>query len=553
MPVGRVLLVLGGLALGAALSAGLAAGPAAAQEQEGTTAERVSAGERFGTAANIATATFDQAAVAILATGEDFPDALTASFAAGAVEGPILLTAGDQVPDATWQALEELAVETVVLIGGIGAISDGVEQQLEAEGYLVERVAGADRFATAVQVATRFGPEIDIGWVDGDRVAILASGTQFADALSAGPLAAAAKLPLFLTERDAPNELVTLALEDLRIRRIIVVGGESAVSEEVVAYYEQDYEVERMSGPTRTATAATVAENLVQRFGIFSNERVLLARGDAFPDALAASVHAASLGAPILLTATPNVLSRDTSSWLASQCPEIGLVRAVGGGAAVRSQTLASAVSAAETCLADPEVVSSFTTPLTPGQARNTNIHLAADYIDGTVIAPGTTFSLNQGIGPRTTARGFVANGFIDGDGDLISAVGGGVSQMATTFVNAAWFAGIDILQHRPHTIYFQRYPMCREATIIWGSLDVVVRNDSPYDIRISTSYTNSSVTVSLVSIPWAEVESWTGQPYNVEGVGGAFSVNCGRTIRYPDGSSTSESYSWRYREGYPG
>jgi hypothetical protein len=199
------------------------------------------------------------------------------------------------------------------------------------------------------------------------------------------------------------------------------------------------------------------------------------------------------------------------------------------------------------------EIVSSFTTPLTPGQARNTNIHLAADYIDGDVIPVGGTYSLSRGIGPRTTARGFVPNGFISG-GELISAVGGGVSQMGTTFVNAAWESGIQIDQFRPHSIYFTRYPMCREATLSGTVLDVVVTNDSPHDVTIRTSYSQSQITVSFVSVPWASVSSWTGSPRNVVGgVGGAFSVSCGRTVSYPDGTARSESFSWRYNEGYPG
>lgn len=199
-----------------------------------------------------------------------------------------------------------------------------------------------------------------------------------------------------------------------------------------------------------------------------------------------------------------------------------------------------------------PTVVSSFTTPLVPGQPRNHNIARAAELIDGDVIAPGAVFSLNEAIGPRTPDRGFVTNGFIDSSGDVVSVVGGGVSQVSTTVMNAAWDAGIDI-SFRPHTIYFPRYPMCREATIVWGQLDMVLVNDSPHDIIIDTSTSESAITVRFYSAPWASVESWIGAPYNVGGAGGPFTVDCGRTITYPDGTTTTEQHSWRYNSGYPG
>jgi len=200
-----------------------------------------------------------------------------------------------------------------------------------------------------------------------------------------------------------------------------------------------------------------------------------------------------------------------------------------------------------------PRVVSTFTTPLESGAARSVNIRRALELIDGDVIAPGATYSLDQAIGPRTSARGFLTNGFIS-DGELTSVLGGGVSQSAVTFLNAAWFAGIDIVSFRPHSIYFTRYPMCREATISRNRIDLVVRNDSPYPITVDTASTATSATVRFVSRPWARVRSSIGAPTNiVGGVGGAFTVSCSRTITYPDGRSTTENYRWRYSQGYPG
>jgi hypothetical protein len=199
-----------------------------------------------------------------------------------------------------------------------------------------------------------------------------------------------------------------------------------------------------------------------------------------------------------------------------------------------------------------PVAVGSFTTPLVPGQARNVNITRAAELIDGAALDPEEPFSLNAAIGERTVDRGFVGNGFIS-EGETVSAVGGGVSQVATTFLNAAWFAGVRLDSFRPHTIYFPRYPMCREATIVWDALDLVVTNDSPHQLTIVTSVTSTALTISLFGVPWASVDSWTGEPYDTDLAGGPFRVDCGRELTYPDGSVGTERYSWAYSAGFPG
>lgn len=193
--------------------------------------------------------------------------------------------------------------------------------------------------------------------------------------------------------------------------------------------------------------------------------------------------------------------------------------------------------------------VSTFTTRLTPGQSRNTNIRRAVAIIDGDVILPGEQYSLNEGIGERTPDRGFVENGFIL-DGELTSTVGGGISQVATTFVNAAWFSGIKLMRFQPHSFYFSRYPEGREATLSWNQVDVVVENDSPYPILIATSASDSAVTISFWSSPWAEVETFTSPRYNVRPgrVRPGFTVDFGRTITYPDGTSRDDTYTHTYR-----
>ena len=141
--------------------------------------------------------------------------------------------------------------------------------------------------------------------------------------------------------------------------------------------------------------------------------------------------------------------------------------------------------------------VSSFTTEYPSGQQRVKNIHRGADLLNNTVVEPGQVFSLNQTIGPRTEARGFVTAP-VFAEGEFFDDFGGGVSQLATTTYNAAFFAGYQDVTHQPHTIYISRYPPGREATVNYGAIDLQFRDDSPHGILIRTYYSDTSVTVAL-------------------------------------------------------
>jgi vancomycin resistance protein YoaR len=141
--------------------------------------------------------------------------------------------------------------------------------------------------------------------------------------------------------------------------------------------------------------------------------------------------------------------------------------------------------------------VSTFTTMHQPGQPRVRNIHRAADLLRGQVVKPGERFSLNDAIGPRTPARGFVTAPVIT-RGEFSQDVGGGVSQVATTFFNAVFFGGYRIVSHQPHSYYIKRYPMGREATVSLPAPDLVFVNDSRAGILIHTSYTGTAITVTF-------------------------------------------------------
>ena len=142
------------------------------------------------------------------------------------------------------------------------------------------------------------------------------------------------------------------------------------------------------------------------------------------------------------------------------------------------------------------------------------NIRRAAKLLDGTVIPSGSRFSMNRALGKRTIRRGFVPAPMISG-GRLVNSVGGGISQVATALYNAAFFGGLTLVAHTPHSFYISRYPMGREATISWGGPELVFGNDWSAPVRMRLTATATAITVKLYSQrAGRKVKAWTGRPY---------------------------------------
>jgi len=213
------------------------------------------------------------------------------------------------------------------------------------------------------------------------------------------------------------------------------------------------------------------------------------------------------------------------------------------------------------------EQVSEFTTFHACCQSRVTNIQQMARTVDGLIVAPGETFSLNEFVGRRTRAKGYVGGGAIL-NGEYIDAVGGGVSQFTTTMYNAAFFGGYAIPDHKAHSYYISRYPVGREATLDYPSVDLKITNNSPYGILVNTSYTPTSITVAFWGTKWVQVAEHTGPRHNVreaetqyrddpdlpvgetrvvQSAGTGFDVVVTRTLTFPDGRVEQEEIFTRY------
>ncbi len=202
-----------------------------------------------------------------------------------------------------------------------------------------------------------------------------------------------------------------------------------------------------------------------------------------------------------------------------------------------------------------PERFVRFTTYHDCCEARVTNIHVMARAMDRAVVYPGQRFSINDYLGPRTRSKGYVpAPILLNGEGyccDHPLNIGGGTSQFGTTFYNAVFRGGLDVVAHKPHSRYIARYPLGIEATLGYPSPDVVFVNDTEQPVTIRTSYTSTSITVALYGDTGGRRVSW-----DVDNLSGhRITYNNGGTVRIrrfitnPGTDTTTETWYWTYSD----
>ena len=229
----------------------------------------------------------------IVASGGNYPDALAASGLAGTLDAPIVLTDGKTLSFQAFTRLTDLAPSKIIVAGGRAAVSDSVMDELGSLCPNVERVAGATRVDTSLNLYRRGS-----GW---GSTAILATASNFADALSISSYAYATKAPVFLVDSNGLTNNQQSALSNGRFSRIVVVGGVNAVSEPVAAKAQSitGAQLTRLSGATRYETSERIAR-WTTGHGLGMNG-VVYATGANFPDALAAGPLAGKAKAATLL------------------------------------------------------------------------------------------------------------------------------------------------------------------------------------------------------------------------------------------------------------
>lgn len=189
---------------------------------------RVAGSNRFETAAAVSRTTFAPGApVAYVTTGRNFPDALAGGAAAGRDRGPVLLVEGSSIPAATAGELARLRPARIVVLGSAGVVSDAVTSQLARFAGSVTRVAGPDRYATAVRVSQS-------GYAaNAPATVYVAVGSNFPDGLAGGPVAGLAPGPLLLVPSNALPASVSAELQRLSPSKVVILGSSGVVSDGV--------------------------------------------------------------------------------------------------------------------------------------------------------------------------------------------------------------------------------------------------------------------------------------------------------------------------------
>nr|WP_242831287.1 cell wall-binding repeat-containing protein [Desulfitobacterium dehalogenans] len=260
---------------------------------------RLAGQDRYETAATIAKQ-WSHSDYAILVSGENYPDALASAPLAPKHNAPILLTTSDSLPTPTKQALADLEVNQVIIVGGTGVIAPSIEAELQAMGISTTRLAGQNRYETALKIADQVQ--------NSPSQLFVCTGDDFADALSVAPIAAIEQIPILLVSGDSLANSVQeyLDLNSAHITKTYVIGYSDVISDKVASQFPN---VERIVGADKYARNIAVNEKFNN---LFSTGAICIASGEGFADALSGSALAAKKSEPIILVnnATPDTTKK---------------------------------------------------------------------------------------------------------------------------------------------------------------------------------------------------------------------------------------------------
>lgn len=267
---------------------------------------RIYGEDRYVTSAKVAEAGWENSYYAVIASGENFPDSLSAVTLAKKYDAPILLTNKNYLNSNTRSELRRMNVKKVFIIGGLGSVSYAAESSIKSMGISVERIGGKDRYETSVKIANKLGSP---------RSIFLVTSNHYVDALSIAPIASKKGSSILLVPKNYTPEYIKEYVKRKRFDKVYVVGDSSVISDNVVRDFEdsvQDYNtnIERIPGDSKTGKDKTKTYDIYERnlnIGAkFENElnlykNIYIASGQSFADALSVGALAAKKEAPIMM------------------------------------------------------------------------------------------------------------------------------------------------------------------------------------------------------------------------------------------------------------
>ena len=256
------------------------------EKPQPTEENRISGRNRIDTAIEVSKKYYEKANTVIIARSDEYPDSLTASPLAKKLNAPILLTSKNELEKTVKAEIKRLKATNIIIVGGVNSISTKVEKELRQYDKEIERIAGHSRYETSAAIAERLLK------LSAKQTAIIASGENFADALTAGAYAAQQEYPILLVQKTTIDTKIAKVLNK-NIDKTIIAGGINSVSEKVKKDLPKN--TERIAGRSRYDTAAQIAKKL------FKSEKAFVASGEVFADALVVSPVAGRLSSPILL------------------------------------------------------------------------------------------------------------------------------------------------------------------------------------------------------------------------------------------------------------
>ena len=248
--------------------------------------KRLAGSNRYETSSKIALDGWTTSNYAVVASGEGFADALCAAPLAKKYNAPILLTGKNILDSNTKAELIRLNVKNLFIVGGPGVVSDNIKNQLESMNIITTRIYGQNRFETSLQVAKSLGTTSGV---------VVTNGFGFADALSIAPVAAQKGMPILLTDKDDLSSAVKEFLVNSSYSESYIVGGSGVVSDKIASQLKNNI---RLGGSSRYGTNSAVLNYFADKF---SYDKVYIASGENYPDALSGSALAALSNSPLIL------------------------------------------------------------------------------------------------------------------------------------------------------------------------------------------------------------------------------------------------------------